>query len=84
MSLILNESGHWQTPDGSELWTGDQVEIYLDGGWVSGEINYRPQGEFQIRFENGKILEITEALTMRISNRNELKKSGKMDRASTT
>jgi hypothetical protein len=77
MSLFLNKTGHWQLPDGFELHSGDAVEIYLDGQWIPAEINYRPPNRYQIRFENGQTMEISEDLDFRICNRISMRKSPK-------
>jgi hypothetical protein len=79
MSMVLNDSGHWQLPDGSELWAGDRVEILMNNCWIPGEVYYHPKCEFQIRLENGLSFEISAAHTIMISNCQHQKNSGRMD-----
>jgi hypothetical protein len=80
MSIVLNDSGHWQLPDGSELWAGDRVDILMNDRWIPGEVYYHPKCEFQIRLENGQSFEISTADTIRITNCHHQKDSGKMDK----
>jgi len=66
MSLKLNESRHWQLPNGAELRSGDQVEMYQDERWIPGEISYHPRRDYQIQLDNGQIFDLSEQLTLRI------------------
>jgi len=66
MSLMQNETHHWQLPNGAQLHSGDTIELYQDGCWMQGEINYHPSKQYQIRLKNGQIVEITEHLTLRL------------------
>jgi hypothetical protein len=72
MTLIQNQTNHWQLPNGFELHSGDQVDVLIDEIWFPAMINLRPSNHFQIWMDNGQIMEITEHLTLRIRNRDYL------------
>ncbi len=66
MNLIQNESLHWQITGGAELHSGDQVELYQNGRWFRGEIQYRPRWKYLVRLENGQIFDLNEQLSVRL------------------
>ncbi len=68
MNLKINKRGHWQLPDGFELRSGDHIEIYVDGCWIQGEINYRPPGQYQIWLRTGQVLDMNGDVVLRIVN----------------
>jgi hypothetical protein len=76
MSLSLNSRKHWQLPDGFELRSGDPVELLLDGKWLPGEIYYHPQKLYQVRLENGQVVDINAGLELRVAKREWMKQVG--------
>ncbi len=69
MSIIFNKSRRWQLPGGFELHSGDQVELFLDGEWRAGVINLRPRDRYQVYLDDGRVLDLSEGLVLRIHNR---------------
>ncbi|HEX9013257.1 MAG TPA: DUF5348 domain-containing protein [Anaerolineaceae bacterium] len=65
MSLILNETAHWQMPDGGELHSGERIEVLLEGSWVAGRIEYRPRREYVLVLEGGEERAVEESLVLR-------------------
>ena len=69
MSIVFNKSRRWQLPGGFELHSGDQVELFLDSEWRAGEINLRPRDRYQVCLEDGRVLDLSEEMVLRIHNR---------------
>ena len=69
MSIVFNKSRRWQLPGGFELHSGDQVELFLEGEWRTGVINLRPRDRYQVCLEDGRALDLSEGLVLRIHNR---------------
>ncbi len=65
MGLILNETYHWQLPDGGELHSGEPAELLLNGVWVPCRIEYRPRRAYVLILENGQEYPIHEGLVIR-------------------
>ncbi len=69
MNLILNNTYHWQLPSGAELYSGEAIELYRDGSWVPGRIEYRPRRHYILILETGEEVSITEDLQLRALER---------------
>jgi hypothetical protein len=69
MSLKMNETNHWQLPDGGELHSGEQIELLIDGKWVPGVIEYRPRRSYVLILEDGQERAISEHLEVRSRER---------------
>ena len=65
MSLILNSTYHWQLPGGAELHSGDRVELFLDGQWTAGRIEYKPRKHYMLILDDDQELPVTEELQVR-------------------
>jgi hypothetical protein len=68
MSLFINETDHWEIPGHGELHSGDPVVVYLHGEWVDALVDYRPRKGYSLRLENGKLLLISEKMTIRLNS----------------
>jgi hypothetical protein len=69
MSVMLNETEHWQLPDGGELYSGELVELLLDGSWVPGRVEYRPRRRYVLILDDGRERAITQDLVLRSRDR---------------
>ncbi len=65
MGLVMSASNHWQLADGGDLYSGDLIELYLDGAWIPGRVEFRPRKEYILVLDNGQVWEITEDLVLR-------------------
>ncbi len=65
MSLIMNTTYHWQLPDGMELYSGDLIELCVNGSWIPGRIEYRPRKHYMLILDDGQEWPITEELNVR-------------------
>jgi hypothetical protein len=65
MSLFMNGTDHWEIPSQGELHSGDTIEVYLDGQWVSALVDYRPRIGYTLRLNNNKVLTITDNMEIR-------------------
>ncbi len=70
MSLTLNATHHWQLPDGGELYSGECIEMYLNGRWFPGRIEYRPGRQYLLILDDGREWPISEDLTVRLHEPN--------------
>ncbi|HEY3344190.1 MAG TPA: DUF5348 domain-containing protein [Anaerolineaceae bacterium] len=69
MSMILNETEHWQLPDGGELHSGEFVEVLAENGWIPGRIEYRPRRHYVLVLDDGQEWAITADLVVRSRDR---------------
>ena len=69
MGLTLNSTHHWQLPDGGQLYSGESIEVLLNGSWVGGRIEYRPLRSYVLILENGQEMTISEDLEVRTTDR---------------
>ncbi len=69
MSLTLNETDHWQLPDGGELHSGECIELLWDGVWIPGRIEYRPRRHYVLILDDGQERAINENLVVRSRER---------------
>jgi hypothetical protein len=69
MGMILNETEHWQLPDGGELHSGEFVEVLAETGWIPGRIDYRPRRRYVLVLDDGQEWTITPDLVLRSRDR---------------
>ncbi len=69
MTLVMNSTSHWQLPDGGELYSGDLIELFMDGSWIPGRIEIRSRKGYVLVLDNGQEKEISEDLILRWQER---------------
>jgi hypothetical protein len=69
MSLILNNTDHWQLSDDGELYSGEPIELHRDEQWIPGRIEYRPRKGYVLILESGEEVPIHPDLEIRAVER---------------
>ncbi len=65
MSLFKNETDHWEIPGNGELYSGDLVEVYMDGQWKTAWVDYRPRAGYSLRLRDGQLYPMDELMEIR-------------------
>jgi hypothetical protein len=69
MSLVLNDTDHWQHSEDGELYSGEPIELYRNERWIPGRIEYRPRKGYILILEGGEEVLIHPGLEIRAIDR---------------